>query len=41
MFETLFHYPRVLARHCEGPAAQERDRFLFHSANGARLIRRY
>ena len=20
MFDTLFHYPRVLARHCEGPA---------------------
>jgi integrase/recombinase XerD len=33
VFETLFHYPRVLARHCEGPAAQDRDRFLVRSAN--------
>ena len=33
MFDTLFHYPRVLARHRDGPAAQERDRFLIHSAS--------
>jgi site-specific recombinase XerD len=34
MFDTLFRYPRVLARHCEGPAANDRDRFLAHCANG-------
>jgi hypothetical protein len=28
MFDTLFHYPRVLARHCEGPAANERSLYL-------------
>ena len=33
MFETLFHYPSVLARHREGPAAEERQRFLLHRAN--------
>ena len=32
MFETLFCYPRVLARHRAGPAAEERDRFLAHQA---------
>jgi integrase/recombinase XerD len=32
MFETLFQYPRVLARHREGPAADERQRFLIHQA---------
>lgn len=34
MFDTLFHYPRVLARHCEGPAANDRERFLAHCASG-------
>ena len=32
MFETLFCYPRVLARHRAGPSAEERDRFLAHHA---------
>ena len=30
MFETLYRYSRVLARHLEGPAAEERDRFVTH-----------
>lgn len=34
MFDTLYHYPRVLARHSEGPAANERERFLAHCASG-------
>ncbi len=34
MFDTLYHYPRVLARHCEGPAAEDRDQFLAHCASG-------
>jgi integrase/recombinase XerD len=33
MFATLFNYPSVLARHSEGPAAEERQRFLVHRAN--------
>ena len=33
MFETLFKHPAVLTRHCEGPAAEERQRFLIHRAN--------
>ena len=38
MFESLFKYPTVLARHVEGPAADERQRFLLHRANeGAAL----
>lgn len=32
MFETLFKYPRVLARHREGPVADARERFLVHCA---------
>jgi integrase/recombinase XerD len=32
MFEKLFKYPRVLARHREGPLAEERDRFLSYLA---------
>jgi len=32
MFKILFKYPRVLAHHCEGPAADERQRFLIHRA---------
>jgi hypothetical protein len=36
MFETLFRYSRVLARHLDGPAAEERDRFVAHfAASGA------
>lgn len=30
MFETLFQYPRVLARHRDGPSSLERERFLTH-----------
>jgi integrase/recombinase XerD len=30
MFETLYRYPRVLVRHLDGPAAEERDRFVAH-----------
>jgi hypothetical protein len=33
MFETLFKYPHVLARHREGPAADGRQRFLIYRAN--------
>lgn len=33
MFETLFSYPRVLARHRDGPSALERERFLLDRAN--------
>lgn len=32
MFETLYQYSRVLVRHLEGPAAEERDRFVAHCA---------
>lgn len=32
MFESFFQYPTVVARHCEGPAADERQRFLLHRA---------
>jgi hypothetical protein len=34
MFDTLFHYPRVLERHRTGPAADERERFLAYCASG-------
>jgi hypothetical protein len=34
MFDTLFHYPRVLARHVDGPSASDRERFLVHCASG-------
>lgn len=34
MFDTLFHYPRVLARHSEGPFAPERERYLQFCAGG-------
>jgi integrase/recombinase XerD len=38
MFETLFKYPRVLSRHQEGSAVEERKRFLIHcAARGAAL----
>ena len=30
MFDTLFHYPRVLARHVSGLLAEERRRYLIH-----------
>ena len=33
MFNTLFYYPRVLARHCQGPSAQARERYLTHCAD--------
>jgi hypothetical protein len=33
MFETLFKYPHVLARHREGPTADGRQRFLIYRAN--------
>ena len=33
MFEALFRHPRVLARHRDGPSAEERDRFLAHCAH--------
>ena len=32
MFESLFQYPTVVARHRQGPAADERERFLLHRA---------
>jgi hypothetical protein len=32
MFETLYRYSRVLVRHLDGPAAEERDRFVTHVA---------
>lgn len=32
MFEILYRYSRVLVRHLDGPAAEERDRFLTHVA---------
>lgn len=36
MFETLYPYSRVLARHLAGPAAEERDRYVAHfAASGA------
>jgi integrase/recombinase XerD len=34
MFDTLYHYPRVLARHVDGPSANDRERFLAHCASG-------
>ena len=33
MFDSLYHYPSVLARHREGPSAEDRDRFLTHCAS--------
>lgn len=37
MLETLFRYSRVLARHLDGPAAEERDCFVAHfAASGAK-----
>lgn len=34
MFDSLYHYPRVLARHVDGPSASDRERFLAHCASG-------
>ena len=39
MFETLFKYPRVLARHREGPVADARERFLTHCAEQGWRVR--
>ena len=33
MFETLFQYPAVVARHRNGPFARARERFLNHCAS--------
>jgi site-specific recombinase XerD len=33
MFDTLFKYDKVLARHQDGPAAEERERYLVHRAS--------
>lgn len=33
MFDSLYHYPSVLARHRECPSAEDRDRFLAHCAD--------
>ena len=33
MFENLFTYPKVLARHRAGPSADARERFLAHCAS--------
>ncbi len=33
MFDSLYHYPSVLARHREGPSAEDRVRFLAHCAD--------
>ena len=38
MFETLFKYPRVIARHRTGPSAEARERFL-KRIDGPRLFR--
>jgi integrase/recombinase XerD len=34
MFDSLFHYPKVLVRHSEGPFAQDRERYLCFCASG-------
>ena len=43
MFETLFKYPRVIARHRTGPSVEARERFLKHCIGqglaGATLLR--
>jgi len=43
VFETLFKYPRVIARHRTGPSAEARERFLQHCVSqglaGATLLR--
>ena len=43
MFETLFKYPRAIARHRTGPSAEARERFLQHCVSqglaGATVLR--
>jgi hypothetical protein len=43
VFETLFKYPRVVARHRTGPSLEARERFLTHCVSqglaGATLLR--
>jgi len=43
VFETLFKYPRVVARHRTGRSAEARERFLKHCVSqglaGATLLR--
>jgi integrase/recombinase XerD len=39
MFETLFTYPAVLARHQTGPGSAERVRYLAHCAGGEKSCR--
>lgn len=43
MFETLFKYPRVVARHRTGPSVEARERFLTHCVSqglaGATVLR--
>jgi hypothetical protein len=34
MFDQLFHYPRVLARHQNAPKLIEREQFLQHCVTG-------
>src|ERR1700741_4714712 len=33
MFDTIFKHDKVLARHQDGPAAEERERYLGHRAS--------
>jgi integrase/recombinase XerD len=33
MFNILFQYPRLLARHRQAPSAQARERYLTHRAD--------
>jgi hypothetical protein len=44
VFETLFKYPRLFARHRTGPSAEARERFLQHCVSqglaGATVLRR-
>ena len=39
MFKILFHYPRVLARHRQGPSAQARERYLTHCADQGAAVK--
>ncbi len=42
MFKALFRYPSVLARHCEGPASNDREHLPRYLAEFAsRFNRRY
>jgi hypothetical protein len=40
MFNTLFHYPRVLERHCQGPSAQAREQYLTHQVVSKRMVKK-